>query len=185
MSKHRNWTVRGFNANLQYTPSTSVQLATVGTATTVEVPLERKAVEMLLVHDTLKTMSPVHMNEVITDPVVGYNVVVQIPVTEYSELRTKRKYIIAAVHQWAEKSRVYGSRGFRANAIKDPVIAKNKDGNYSLKFNVLFSNAIFYTSKVHKVGAIHDSHAISDFEVLRVMLNAVIRKPLNVVFKAA
>ncbi len=184
MSKHRNWTVRGFDT-ATYTQSTSVQLSDVGTATTLSVPSERKAVEMLLVHDTLKTMSPVTMTDTTSEPLIGYYVRVDIPVNAYSQLRGKRKEIIAAVQQWAEKSRVYGARGFRANAVKDPVIEKNSDGIYSLKFNVLFSNAIFYTSKTHKVGAVDKNHSESDFDVLRTMLNAIIRKPLNIQFKAA
>jgi len=93
MSKHRNWTVRGFDT-ATYTQSTSVQLSDVGTATTLSVPSERKAVEMLLVHDTLKTMSPVTMTDTTSEPLIGYYVRVDIPVNAYSQLRASVKKLL-------------------------------------------------------------------------------------------
>jgi hypothetical protein len=62
-----------------------------------------------------------------------------------SEVVKHGKEIRQIVQTWAEKSRVKGVRGFRANAIKSPYFEMNKDqGTYDLKFEAILSTAIFY-----------------------------------------
>jgi len=184
MKNARNWTVRGYDTS-NYTKSVGVQLASVPGAVTKVVRREREAVQELLIGDTIKTMSvgAVDASQT-TQHTLGFYVSVNIPVYDYSSIRSERNAIIGAVNQWAEKMRINGLRGFRANAIKKPIIEKNSKGTYSLKFNVIFSNVIFYTSNTRTVGITNDQIA-KDFESLATMVTYAAGMPVTVSHKEA
>lgn len=187
MGSKRVWTVRGFDSLSTYSKSVSVQLSAVPSMVSLVVPSERKAVEKLLVDPVIRTMSPLIRATPDTanvENLVGYYINVKIPVNSYDAIRRNRSLIMNAVNQWAEKSRVTGARGFRANAVKTPIIEKNIEGSYSLKFNVLFSNVLFYTSNAFTAGAMNDAHATTDFESLAGLVKFAIGMPVTVTYKA-
>lgn len=188
MGSHRNWTVRGYNVKDDFVRSIGTQLHQVPTFTKVVVPHERNAVETLLVHQTIGEMSAVKnvTPSLESAPkIVGLYVRVRIPVQSYSQIRHRRQDIINTVHQWAEKARITGHRGFRANAVKAPVIEKDANGDsYSLKFNVLFSNVLFYSSAVWQSGSLSEGNLKADIEVLNSMLTKAIGHRINIETKA-
>lgn len=187
MGSHRNWTVRGYNVKDDFVRSIGTQLSQVPSAVKVVVRHERHAVETLLTHQTISEMSAVKNITTSKDheqKIVGLYVRVRIPVTSYDQIRSRRSEIISTVHQWAEKARLTGHRGFRANAIKDPVIEKDASGDtYSLKFNVLFSNVLFYSSAVWQSGSLSSGNLKSDIDVLKAMLTKAIGYQIAVEYK--
>ena len=186
MGSKRVWVVRGYDTDSVFAKNVGMSLDSVPGVVRKVVASERKAVESLLIDPVVRTMSPVVRVTPDTancENIVGYYVNVKIPVNSYDELRSLRKDIIFAVNQWAEKSRVSGNRGFRANAVKSPVIERNLEGTYSLKFNVLFSNTIFYSSKTWRSDAHSKSNEVEDFSSLETFVRGAVGKPVTVTFK--
>lgn len=186
MGSKRVWLVRGYDTDSVFAKNVGMSLEAIPGVQRQIVPSERKAVERLLIDPVMRTMSPVVRatpETAGTENIVGYYVNVTIPVNSYDELRSLRKDIIFAVNQWAEKSRVAGNRGFRANAIKSPVIERNNEGTYSLKFNVLFSNTIFYSSKTWRSNAHSATTEAEDFKSLETFVRGATGKQVKVNFK--
>lgn len=186
MGSKRVWLVRGFDTDAVFAKNVGNSFESIPGVVKQIVPSERKAVERLLIDPVMRTMSPVVRTTPETansENIVGYYVNVVIPVNSYDELRSLRKDIIFAVNQWAEKSRVSGNRGFRANAVKSPVIERNREGTYSLKFNVLFSNTIFYSSKTWRSNAHSATTEAEDFKSLETFVRGATGKPVIVKHK--
>ncbi len=70
------------------------------------------------------------------------------------------------VNRWAEKSRVRGTRGFRASAVRWPRWEKDEDtGNQVAYTKVLVGTAVFYSSsdvRVLSADDLTDLHVIED-----------------------
>ena len=96
-----------------------------------------------------KHKSAMTMLDVTTNPPAGMELLslnIDTGIPTKSELKNFRKIIMSIIKTWAEKSRVKGVRGWRSNAIKTPQFKMNSDtGSYHLQFDVIFSNAIFYS----------------------------------------
>ena len=69
----------------------------------------------------------------------------------FDSVRTYHSAIREVIKSWAEKCRVTGVRGWRANAIKTPSFEHSFDG-YILRFQVILGTAIFYNENRVTVG---------------------------------
>lgn len=76
---------------------------------------------------------------------------VQTSITDRNELRDYRDGVREAIKLWAEKSRIPGLRGWRANAIKTPSFEASAYG-YVLRFQVILGTSVFYSKNRVTVG---------------------------------
>lgn len=73
--------------------------------------------------------------------------------TSQAEIRPYRSAIREVIKTWAEKCRVVGLRGFRANAIKTPAFERDpKTNTIAIKFEVILGTVVFYSSNHMTVG---------------------------------
>lgn len=70
------------------------------------------------------------------------------------DLRAARSSIRETIKRWSEKSRIRGTRGWRANAVKTPTFKKNlSTGLYDLKFEVILGRKVNYSENTVNANA--------------------------------
>ena len=182
MSKHRNWTVYGFDIDTDKTKNLNVHMKTLSSFQEVVVSTPVKAAETLIRHPIIGKMLPDNAN------LVHYYGNVNLNASDYNDIRSIRKHLITTLKLWAEKSRLVGSRGFRSFALKDVVIEKSEHMKdvYVLKFDVIFSNCSFYDTAKNQ-SQIHSQEEIGTIigheTVLYNMMKNITSRTLSVSLK--
>lgn len=182
------YTIRGFKPFSEQQPfDTTGVLEKFSTFETKTVENQHTAISELLTGSTgisartLSTISNSLVKNVVDariDPTVPVDEVIVINLTLHcavtkDDLRTVRPLLVESFTRWAEKSRVRGSRGWRANAVRTPVFEKDPNSSdYLMKVQILLSNAVFYDQDTVKVG-INPANVRKDFENLKRHVNSV------------
>lgn len=85
-----------------------------------------------------------------------------------SELRGYRSEIRGILKVWAEKCRIPGVRGWRANALKTPTFEVDTNGEVVIRTQAILSTAVIYNHNRATVGAPADfSQAVNDLSNLK------------------
>lgn len=183
MSKHRNWTVYGFDIHQDKTKNLNVHMQTLSSFQEVVVSTPVKAAETLIRHPVIGKMLPIDAN------LVHYYGNVNLNASDYNEIRGIRKHLITTLKLWAEKSRLTGSRGFRSFALKDVVIEKSEYHSdvYIMKFDVIFSNCSFYDTSKNQL-QVHEQEAIDAIaaheKVLYNMMHNMTSRTMSVLLRS-
>lgn len=160
MSKTRTFTVRGFNVTAAPFNCQGEMSAVQGAVEITDVPTEARAVELLLTHPdissmTAKTPSTAALIDTLAIKADAY-------ISSATDAKALRKELMPIIKTWAEKSRIRGCRGWRAHALRAPKVAKRKDGSYEVDFKAVFGHAVYYNDRVVSVGHTDDMAYISE-----------------------
>lgn len=162
MSSPRTYTIRGLDLTAHPFNCMGELKDQPGYVEIPDVKTEAKAVELLLTHPVIAGM--VALPPVKSESRVDVlNIKAEVFATSTGHAKQIRKQLAEEIKTWAEKSRVRGTRGWRAHALKTPKIAKAKNGKgYELDFDAILGHAVFYTDKTVSVGNTDSAAFITD-----------------------
>lgn len=162
MSKVRTYTVRGLDAAAGIFSCTGELAALPAAVEVTDVPTEARAVELMLTHPAISTMTAKILPVGQAAMIDSLSIKADALISDTAEAKALRKALVPIIKAWAEKSRVRGLRGWRAHALRAPKVAKRKTGGYEVDFKVLLGHAVFYSQKQLSAGHVDDMTYIAD-----------------------
>mgnify|MGYP003576455565 CR=1 FL=1 len=163
MKVRKPYIVRGFDVTAA--PFTCLgKMQDLDTFTELVVNTQADAVVEMLTHSKIGTMSTRKNYDGDVSELTIIDFRFNTTLSSGDEFRKYRTSFQDVLKTWAEKSRVQGMRGWRANAIKTPT-AEVENGSVVVRTQVILSNAVFYNDH-RKSGSVNEDQAIEDLESL-------------------